>query len=624
MTKVGMRTPRWLGARIARDAARRGSLALGAGLVVVASVLLLDSMPRAAAQSSEVIHGYDVVIRVEDDGSMVVDETIEYDFGSAQRHGILRDIPVRLRYDDRYDRVYDLDVLEVSASPGTPAQYQEEHPGGGLLRLRIGDPDQTITGSHTYRIRYRVRGALNGFEDHDELFWNAIGGEWSAPISSAIVTVVMPGVVTSIACYAGPTGSRLPCDEAAFDGDTARFAHRGLGSFQAMSVVVALPKGVVPAPTPILDERWSLGRAFTVNRWTVAASAALFAITGFVVTRLLWLGGRDRRWAGSAVDIVYGSDGGEERAVGLFDGGPYPVEFTPPEGLRPGEIGTLEDEIAHPLDVTATIVDLAVRGYLTIEEIEPTGLLSGLFGKTDWKLTRTEKTGDLARFEELLLDGLFEDGDEVQLSDLKTKFVTRLKRVQDALYASVVAHGWFLRSPATTRNIWLGIGLGAFAAGIAIEVAAIAFTKLALVPLALPLFGFVVLAAHRAMPRRTARGTAALTRIRGFKRYIETAERDRARFAENANLFFEYLPFAIVFGATDKWAKAFEGLAQQPSNPAWYSGTHAFAATSFADSMGAFTVASSGTIASTPGGSGSSGFSGGAGGGGGGGGGGSW
>jgi len=624
MTRVGIHTPGWvtrgLAARIARGARRRGRLGLAVALVAVVVVLVTSMAGTASAQAGEVIRGYDVVIHVEDDGALLIDETIEYDFGSAQRHGILRDIPVRLRYDDRYDRVYPLDVLEVRASPGTPAEYQEEHPGGGLLRLRIGDPDRTITGVHTYRIRYRVEGALNGFTDHDELFWNAIGGEWSAPIGSAIVTVTMPGGIIRIACYAGPTGSRLGCDQSSFEGDSARFAQQTLGPYQGLSVVVSIPRGVVPTPAPILDERWSLTQAFTVNPWTVA----LFALVGGVVARLLWIGGRDRRWAGSAVDIVYGSDGGEERTVGLFDGGPYPVEFTPPEGLRPGEIGTLEDEIAHPLDVTATIIDLGVRGYLKIEEIEPTGLLAGWFGKPDWRLTRTERTGDLAHFEELLLDGLFEDGDEVQLSELKTKFVSRLKRVQDALYASVVEHGWFVRNPATTRNIWLGIGAVAFAAGVAIEVGAIAWTKLALVPLALPLFGLVVLVAHRAMPRRTPRGTAALTRIRGFRRYIETAERDRARFAENANLFFEYLPFAIVFGATEKWAQAFEGLAQQPSDPGWYVGSHPFVAASFANSMSAFTVASSGTIASTPGGSGSSGFSGGSGGGGGGGGGGSW
>ena len=590
-------------------------------------MLVLPRPGPLAAQSVEVIRNYDVVIRIEDDGALLIDETIEYDFGSTPRHGIFRDIPVRLRFDDRYDRVYPLDVIEVSGSEGTPDQYAEEDLAGGRLRIRIGDANRTIEGVHTYRIRYRVQAALNAFPTHIELFWNAIGADWEVPIAGATVTVIAPADIEGIACYAGPRGSQLGCEGPGTDGPSARFTHGRLDPFEGMTVVVALPTDAVPTPTPELRERWSLSRAFTVNPFTVGGSIALFALLTGVIGRLLWVGGRDRRWAGSAVDLAFGSPTGEERPVGLFEGGPYPVEFTPPAGLRPGEIGTLEDEIAHPLDVTATIIDLAVRGYLTLKEVPPEGLFAGWFGKPDWRLKRLERvagTNDLVQFEQLLLDGLFEDGDEVLLSDLKTKFVARLKQVQEALYESVVAHGWFVRSPVTTRNVWLGIGFAALALGIVVEGAAIAWTKLALVPVSAPLAGLVLLAGHGSMPRRTARGTATLTRVRGFRRYIETAEADRARFAEDSNLFFEYLPYAIVFGATERWAKAFEGLANAPADPGWYAGSHPFAVGAFAGSMTGFTVASSGTIASTPGGSGSSGFGGGSGGGGGGGGGGSW
>jgi uncharacterized membrane protein YgcG len=593
-------------------------------LLAATVALLAAARPGlSAAQAVEAIRDFDVVIRIEDDGALLIDETIEYDFGSNARHGILRDIPVRLRFDDTHDRIYPLDVLEVTASEGTPDQFERESPGGGILRLRIGDPDRTIEGVHTYRIRYRVRAVLNAFPEHVELFWNAIGAGWDVPIASARVTVIAPATIAEVACYAGPTGSQLGCEGASPSGESVRFSHGRLDPFEAMTVVVALPPGAVPEPVTLLDERWSLPRAFTVNPLTAGASLGLFALLGGTVARLLWVAGRDRRWAGSAVDVAFGSPTGEVERVGLFDGGPYPVEFTPPEGLRPGEIGTLEDEIAHPVDVTATIADLAVRGHLTMEEVPPEGFLAGWFGKPDWQLRRLDGSEELAEFEQLLLDGLFEDGDEVLLSSLKTKFVERLKRVQDALYDAAVAHGWFRRSPVTTRNTWLAIGLVALALGVAIEAASIAWTKLALVPLALPLAGLVIVAAHRAMPRRTARGTATLTRVRGFRRYIETAERDRARFAEEAGLFFEYLPYAIVFGATERWAKAFEDLAELAS-PGWYVGAHPFAVATFAGSMTGFTVASSGTIASTPGGSGSSGFGGGAGGGGGGGGGGSW
>jgi uncharacterized membrane protein len=111
--------------------------------------------------------------------------------------------------------------------------------------------------------------------------------------------------------------------------------------------------------------------------------------------------------------------------------------------------------------------------------------------------------------------------------------------------------------------------------------------------------------------------------VLGFRRFITESEKERARFAERTNLFSEYLPYAIVFGCTERWAKAFSGLQNEP--PTWYVGSGMYYPHTFAHSIDGFAVTTSGTITSTPSGSGSSGFSGGSsGGGGGGGGGGSW
>jgi uncharacterized membrane protein len=131
------------------------------------------------------------------------------------------------------------------------------------------------------------------------------------------------------------------------------------------------------------------------------------------------------------------------------------------------------------------------------------------------------------------------------------------------------------------------------------------------------------------MPRRTAKGTAMLRRVRGYHQVIDTADRYLARWAEQENVFLRALPYAIVFGLTDRWAKTFASLADDPtttSGMAWYVPAYALSIDSFADSIDGFTVATSGTMTATPAGSGSSGFGGGgfSGGGGGGGGGGSW
>jgi uncharacterized membrane protein len=149
-------------------------------------------------------------------------------------------------------------------------------------------------------------------------------------------------------------------------------------------------------------------------------------------------------------------------------------------------------------------------------------------------------------------------------------------------------------------------------------------TSYGLLGLPVVLGGLVLAACAHAMPCRTPKGTGTTRRVLGFRRFIAESERDRAKFAEQAQLFSEYLPYAIVFGVVDRWAKTFEGLADVPDT-SWYHSTTPFNAIAFSHSINGFALTSVGTMQSTPAGS-SSGFSGGGGvgGGGGGGGGGSW
>jgi hypothetical protein len=223
------------------------------------------------AQGTERIVNYDVQIAVESTGSILVTEVIDYDFGGAERHGIFRTIPVRFRYDDRYDRVHRVEVLSVKGSVNTPDQFEEEREGDEL-RIRIGDPDRTITGRHTYAIVYRVEGALNRFPDHNELYWNAIGTDWDVPIDNATVRVTTLGI-TEVACFAGPFESSLPCESSSAEEPTATFTDTGLSSYEGLTVVVGFRRGLIPDPRPILEERWSFPRAFSVNRLTVGLAS---------------------------------------------------------------------------------------------------------------------------------------------------------------------------------------------------------------------------------------------------------------------------------------------------------------------------------------------------------------
>jgi uncharacterized membrane protein YgcG len=651
---------------------RRGRLA-AACLVLgaLAAVWLTASSPSASAQASEQIHTYDVDLAIQSDGSLLVTERIDYDFGDVPHHGIFRDIPNRLVWDEKFDRIYPIHVLDVVGSPGTPDGYKIEHPSG-LFRIKIGDAKKTITGEHLYTLTYRVEGALNGFPDHDELNWNAVGVEWFVPIGQATVRVTGPVAFGQVACFAGPFRSDLPCSEATVSGSTATFRQTqqeplpwALGPQEGLTIVVGFPKGAVPDPKPILDERWAIQRAFSITPVTVSAAGFLLLLAVGGVVYLMWRTGRDRRAMGSPVDVLYATSAGGEQAVPLFERGVAPVEFAPPEGLRPGQVGTLLDEQANPLDVTATIVDLAVRGYLRIEEIPK----KGLFGKTDWWLVKLKEEDDhMLRYETLLFTGLFagvdDDADEddedvevesdealvgnpapdrpdmprlaappgpelgrVKLSSLRKHFYKRMAHVQEALYADATRRKWFAGRPDKVRTRWTGLGWVAFVAGTGVMVLLAWLTHAALVAVPLALAGLLLIWGAHLMPRRTPLGTGLARRVLGFRTYIETAESREARFDEQENLFSKYLPYAVVFGCTEKWARAFGPLAEQAAATAgWYVGAHPFTIASFSSSIDQFAVSSAGTITSRPSGSGSSGFGGGgfSGGGGGGGGGGSW
>jgi uncharacterized membrane protein YgcG len=597
-----------------------------------------------SAQTTERITSYDTDLTIESNGGLLVKETIAYDFGSTPHHGIFRVIPVRVNYPpkDNYDRVYPVDVLSVTASDGASAQYETSESGNDLT-IKIGDPSATITGAHTYEITYRVRGAYNAFDDHDELVWNVVGTEWPVTVESARAVVHAPADITAVNCASGAYGSNLPCGSAEFSGTTATFTspQNGIFPYQGMTVTVGIPKGAVPPPTPILEERFNLGSAFRATPATASISGGMLVLILGLIGVLVFAVGRDRRYRGSAVDAAFAAQPGTPEEPAPLHESETPVEFVPPDGLRPGQIGTLVDFVANPLDVTATIVDLAVRGYLVIEETDE----PGLFRKGDWKLTETDKgaaaadqsgsasvaereTGaELLQYERTLLQGLFRDGRDVQLSELHNTFATRMQSVQKALMNDAMERKWFAGKPSTVHGLWILAGLSLLGAGIAITVGLAAFTHAALIGVPVVIGGIALLIAAKWMPHRTAKGYAALRRADGFRRFIDESEKSRAQFAERKNLFSEYLPYAVVFGATKKWANAFAGLDDEPPDTtSWYRGQHAFTYLAFTGAIDSFSVSSAGTLTSAPSTSGASGFSGGgfSGGGGGGGGGGSW
>ncbi len=581
---------------------------LAALLAVVALLLVVAESPVSAQtdRGAYTITGFDTTIEVEADSNVVVEERIAVNF-SEPRHGIFRTIPVAYSDPHGYAYSFHLQLLGVADGEGRRQQTQVSR-GGRNTTIRIGDPDRTVNGDVTYVIRYRVRDALGQFRDHDEIYWNATGTEWNASIDHASATVRLPQPLgpsdLTAAGYTGAFGSRGRDVEISYpEPGVVRFvATRRLDRLEGLTVAVGFPQGVVTFPT-------GLDRA--------ARLAADNWVALLPVGWLVFLIGRFR-----------------ERGRDPDPDAPIVVTYEPPPGMTPGGIGTVIDERVDLADITATVVDLAVRRHLTIRT-EERDRLFGLLSRDETVFVKEANTTDpLLPHEKAVLDGIFATGDRVDVSDLTNKFYRRIPAIRSALYERLVAEGYFEQSPEDTRQRWLlGGVLASFGTGLAaagwLFFRGIPPPAVVVIPVVAGVLTMVLFALFsRAMPRRTARGVKARQWALGFQEFAQRVEGDRLeRAAADPRRAFEtLLPYAMALGVASDWAKKFEGIYAQ-SGPVWYGGTttgHAFSTVSLERSLSTAMSQAGRSMASSPRSSSGSGGGGSSGGGGGGGGGGSW
>jgi hypothetical protein len=510
------------------------------GVAVTAAALLGWAAAPAHAAPGESIASYESLIEVRRDGRLRITETIAYDFGTTRRHGIFREMPATFRYDDTRDRVYPIDDVEVTID-GAGVPFEQLKQNGDEV-LKIGDPDRTVTGVHVYVIGYTVRGALNTLPDHVELYWNAVGTDWSVPIAAARVRVTGPAPIQRATCFAGPAGDRARCSEVSTDGTTATFRHTGLDAGSALTAVVALPPGSVSNPGPVLVERRDAANVFRATLFTVGGAVVLGLMGIAAALAIAWRTGRDRRYVGMLPGLIpdSGQRAVEERKP-LIGSPPLSVEFGPPYGLRPAQAGTLIDERADVIDVTATIIDFAVRRHLHIRQLPA--------GKPDWELTKlTDGDPNFRFYERTLFLALFADRDRVRLSKLKRTFGADLEKVRNQLYADMVNQGWYRRSPARTRTVARTTATIILLASVGVMLLLAGFTQAALLGVGLIVGAAVLLVVAGRFPARTGKGSATLERLLGFRLYIATTEAEQMKFQEREQIFSEFLPYAMVFG----------------------------------------------------------------------------
>ena len=581
--------------------------------------LLFLFLPHYAfADEGWVVENFHSDIAIQQTGKVRVVETISVDFRNQHKHGIYRDIPYLYESNGTttYTDVVVTDVLQNT----TPVHYTTSEKNG-YKELKIGDANKTFSGRTIYTITYVVTGVLRGFSSYDELYWNVTGNGWNVPIQKADAVVTLPKEgITQVACFEGVSGSKEPCSSQQESSQIASFATtRSLGSSEGLTLVVGYNKNLIPLVT--VQRPKSFGEKLVA--WPSLVTLFIVLLCSLGVVMFVWFrSGRDFWFAGN----IFGTktDKGKKKPIGAHE--TISVEFLPPEKLRPAEIGVLLDERADTLDVVATIIDLATRGYLTITEIPK----KWMFGKVDYLLIKTTpKTTraipQLLAYEQLLLDKLFYRRKEVKLSSLKMTFYKDLRAVKKALYEEVVSKSLFPSDPEKVRNTYLSIAVTIVIFGVFATVLGSVFEFVWLVDIAVGIGvgGFVFVIVSRFMPYRTAYGRELYRRSKGYRLFIERAEKYRQRFFEKKNMFNEVLPYAIVFGMTEKFAKQMDKLGVEPEQTTWYHSTHTFSTAAFVGSMNSFSQSLSTAIASTP--SSSGGFSGGSSGGGfGGGGGGSW
>ena len=552
-----------------------------------------DSVESTNNITGEHIKSFDSTITINKDGTIDVKETIIYNFDSLQKHGIYREIPFIKTNQDGKQFELRFSNFSVTDENENSYKYVKSWIDEKLIRLKIGDADRLITGIHTYIISYQVAGALTYFFDHDELYWNVIGNEWKVPIASTTASVVWPQEIKKEdvkgICYTGITGSKESlCSVLPSLLDRAKMVIKSNGSFgsgEGLTVVISFPKNIVTVLEP---------KEF-VSFWNTWVGQLLIGLMGLI--GLIWYVLLPffiiYRW------IRYGRD--PKGTVGVTT-----AWFDPPKTqdgkrfLTPGEVGTLGDETVDMKDISATIVDLARRGYLIIDERK----------KGDYYLIKNNQprtTGPvvqaLLEYEKLLLNKFFGNEKEIRIKD--EELSTEVAQIKNEMYEQVVEDKLFDKNPQTTRTGYYVV------AGIAL------FTGNFFLAIVAFLFG-------RVMPRKTVFGVEAKNVAFSLKNFLGSQQRQLEFQADKQLMFERLLPFAVAFGVEKIWAKRFESL--NITQPNWYRGYSSanfnsyLLVNSLSSSFKSFNTAATPTRSSSGFSSGSSGgFSGGGGGGGGGG-----
>ena len=579
--------------------------------VLVIFISIMFQIPAyaqgGASELGEHISRFDSQILIDKQNVAHISETIDYDFSNLQRHGIKRFIPHRTKvgnsgkfyyYEFNFENA-SIDDLHVTSKISRDGEYE---------LLQLGDADRTVSGRHSYTIKYTISPVIVKDDEGDYFNWNLTGNYWEVPIAQAKATITFDSAdeVIKQRCYTGVVESKQSNCFMTVEDKILTVASNGIiGPGSGMTVNALVTKKSVnnylQATKPPLPNLWPLaGVVFGLGAITVGIVRKIRAMS------------EHRRMQKQLVIVA---------------------QYEAPDNLSPGEIGHLSDNSSSMAEITATIIHLAVRGYLKIEQTQTKGLLK----KADYTFHRLKDSKDLKDYEKQLLDMLLPVGaKQTKISSIEAAVAAPvIAAVKGAFKENLNKKGYYITaSSVPKKTFWKRRSGFLFFLVLLINLYSLTGPNKApfnfvLFSLIFAIVGAIIGAVIAYTIKLTESGYDEWAKVEGLKLYLTVAEKDRMNFhespAKTPEHFSALLPYAIALGVEKDWAKQFEGI--DISNQAsWYSGgsNQVFNSAILASSLSNdFSSSISSNFTPTQS---SSGFSGGgsSGGGGGGGGGGSW
>lgn len=490
----------------------------------------------------------ETTVHVDQDGSAIVIERFEFSLVNKELPSPLAQWYLRDQLPDQFFRrlvrintpgplgtrhMLFVRVFGVSVDNDSGVVYRTRT-RGDFLELQIPVPSGP---SHVVEIHYAVRNAVRFLADHDDLYWSVSDID-TAVQQAALRIVLPPGVEGQFRAQGFLLGRRaLKPLVPAIEASSVRFDSTGLAPLSALTADVILPPGLLRQPNFL--RRWE---------WFLRANPiVLLPLVVFGFMYWLWY----------------------KKARNYFPGLSVAPRYEPPEGLSPAEVGTLIDDRVDPRDVTSTLVDLAVRGFVRIEEAPPH---PGLFGETPDYIFRLLKSreawGFLAPHERTMLFHTFYGGQWTMLSSLRLRFYSVVGWMRGDILNSLKKKGMYRVSPESAPAYRM-LGFALIAALVAVAEAAGALSLYQSMFPAAAAVGISAGIVHlfgRKMTAKTFKGMRAYSQILGLQEFMSTVDGDRLDHVPPEN-FEKLLPYAMVLGLEHRWTRAFQGIATQP---AWY------------------------------------------------------